>query len=297
MNKAYPLGEIQKLLAPAQNILVLIPATPTFDQVASGLALFLSLTKSGKQVSILSPDQPVVEFSRLVGADKISDKVPAGELVLTINTPIENIEKVTSNDEGGKLNLVIQPKPGLPPVTQEDILFTPSGAMADLLIVIEPKRLDSLGKIYKENEKLFQEKPVVNINHYTKAESLGTLNVLDSGASSSSEIVVALLEGLQLPADEDITQNLLLGLKQATQSFQSSNTTADTFEAAAFCLRHGGSRTLPQPRREEPKEPVQPIETKQASEEAPVAESEAQLQTTPQPDWFEPKIYRGSKIG
>lgn len=278
MNKSYPLLEIQNLLASAQNIFIMMPGAANFDQIASALALYLALLRSGKQVSVLSGDEMTVEFSHLVGVDKVVGKPQGGDLVITINTPVGNVEKVTSSDEGGKLNLVIRSKTGLPSLKKEDLIFSSTGGTADLLFLLEPRKLESFGKIYRENESLFREKPTVNISHYPKAEPLGQINVIDPQASCVSEIVVGLLSGLGLAVDEDTSTNLLLGLKNATQNFQSQTITADTFEAAAFCLRHGaGGSHLP------PKE----------SEERP---PQADANQPPSPDWFEPKIYKGSTL-
>ncbi|MDP3998454.1 MAG: hypothetical protein Q8P89_02465 [bacterium] len=274
MNKTYQLTELQKLLASAQSIFVVLPQAANFDQISAGLSLQLALSKSGRAVSVISPDAMTVEFSRLVGVEKISDKASGGDLQITIDIPIGNIEKVTSRDEDGRLNLIIRAKNGIAPVKKEEILFSSAGGVADLVFVIEAKRLDALGKIYKENEALFTDKPVVHISHYPKAESFGQVSVIDPVASSASEIVVALLQGLNLSLDEDIAQNLLAGLRTATSNFQSSATTADTFEAASICLRHSIVR-----------------------QQAPVVESNPEKdQPDVSPDWFEPKIYKGSTL-
>ncbi len=267
MNKNYPLDDLRKLLSTAQNFFVLLPKSASFDQVASALALFLALEKSGKQVSVLSPDEMLVEFSHVVGVDRVTGQIPQGEMVITVNVPLENIEKVTSGDEGQRLHLTIRPKPGTPSLKKEDLLFSSSGALAEALFVFEVRQLESLGKIYEENRNLFQEKPLVNVSHYPKAEPFGKINIIDPSASCCSELTLGLIVGLGLPVDEDVASNLLLGLKNGTQNFGSSQVGADTFEAAAFCLRHGAGSL--------------PVETKEAN---------------PQPDWLEPKIYKGSTI-
>lgn len=276
MNKSYPSDEIKKLLEPAQSALVVIPSSPNFDQVASGLALYLAILKSGKQATVLSPEAMTVEFSHLVGVDKIGDQMPSGELVLTINAPIDNIEKVSSTDEGGKLNLTIRPKPGTAVVKPEDISFSQIGQVPDVIFVIEARRLDSLGSIYKGNENLFSEKSIINISHYPKAEQFGAVNVIDPSSPCASEIVVGLIENLGIASDEDIATNLLLGLRNGTANFQSSQVNPETFEAAALCLRWGAGK------------PQAPI--RQNNEEAPSPVA------APSPDWFEPKIYKGSTL-
>ncbi len=280
MHKDYSLGELQELLSSAQNFFVFLPLAASFDQVASGLACFLALVKAGKKATILSSEEMRVEFSHLVGVDRIVVKVTNDELVLTIQSPIENVEKVSTNDTGGKLNIVIRPKAGCPPVEQEEVVFSSSGGSADLLLVIEPRKLESLGRIYEENKDLFSQKPIVNVSHFAKAENLGRVNIIDGQAACCAEVVIGLLAGLNLSADEDLANNLLLGLRQGTQSFQNLAVTADTFEAAAWCLRNGaGKSPLASPLPEEPVPPAVP----------PAGGA-------PSPDWFEPKIYKGSTL-
>lgn len=277
MNKTYPYDEIKKILDPIQSALVVVPSSPSFDQVASGLALYLALLKAGKQATILSPEAMTVEFSHLVGVDKIGDKMPSGDLVLTINAPMDNIEKVSSTDENGKLNLTIRPKPGMAPIKPEDIAFCQVGQVPEIIFIVEARRLDSLGAIYQGNESLFKEKPVVNISHYQKAEPFGTVNVIDPAAPCASEIVVGLVEKLGLVIDEDIATNLLLGLRNGTANFQALGVNPETFEAAALCLRWGaGKATLP---------------VRQGNERGTPPPTEV-----PSPDWFEPKIYKGSTL-
>lgn len=225
MNKAF--SELGSLLTPAQTILITIPKNPNFDQAAACLALFLSLQKTGKQVSVLSSEEMTVGFSHLVGVDKIGSKLDGQDLVVSL--PMEKVEKVTSSDEGGRLNLVIRAKPGSLPIKKEEIVFSSTRPTVDLILAIGVDKLENLGKIYQENKNLFEENPLVNIGP----------NFLNPQASSCSEVVADLIQNLGLPVDEDIGGNLLLGLREATDNFQNPTTTAATFEAAAFCLKTG----------------------------------------------------------
>jgi len=272
MVKNYPFSEAREFIESAQNILICLPRGVTLDQVAAGLSLFLSLSKTGKNVSIVSPELMTVGFSHLVGVDKVADKVAGGNLVLTIDAPIENIEKVSTSDDGQRLSLVIIPKTGVPPLTKEQIIFNHAGATLDLIITVGVERLENLGKIYEENQALFREKPIINLDKRPQNTNFGKLNILDTESPSYSEMVAAIIHDLILPIDEDISGNLLQGIREATNNFQNPRVSADTFEAAAFCLRMGGKKNL-----------------------EPSVDGEKKTQAAPQ-DWFEPKIYKGSSI-
>ncbi|PJE67822.1 hypothetical protein COU95_00255 [Candidatus Shapirobacteria bacterium CG10_big_fil_rev_8_21_14_0_10_40_9] len=279
--KTYSFAEIQRLLGPAQNILICLPKSITLDQAAAGLSLFLSLGKAGKNVNIVSAEPMTVGFSHLVGLDKVADKISGVNLVLTIDAPIENIDKISTQDDGKRLSLVIAPKTGMPPVSREQIIFNQGGTGTDLVITVGARRLEGLGKIYLENQGIFQGKPIINIDNNSQNSNFGRLNIIDPDASSCSEMVASLICGMGFPADEDIGSNLLLGLKEETRNFQIEKVSADTFETAAFCLRVGGRREAVLKPEESVKE-VKKVEEKKPSQ--------------PPSDWLEPKIYKGSTL-
>jgi len=280
MKKAYPSSQIQNLITSSQKILVLLSKNPSFDQVASGLSLYLSLEKAGKQVFVASPDKMVVGFSHLVGLDKVKTELTGNDLVVTLVTPIENIEKVfTTNEETGSLQIVIRAKPGRPPVKKGDLSFSSQGALPDLIFTIGVRKPEGLGRLYQEKKEMFSQKPVINIDNHPQNTAFGRLNLVDSRAACLSEIIVALLSELGLPVDQDIGSNLVLGLRRATDNFQSQKVSADTFEAATLAMRfQGGAKKL------------SPPEGRPASPDASQAPSE------PPAEWLEPKIYKGSTL-
>ena len=274
MNDFYPFNELQSLLSSGRNFLIAFPQKANFDQVAASLALYLSLRKAGKNVHLVSPEPMRVEFSHLVGVDKVSNKITGGDLVVTLDYPITNIDKVSYNDEGGKLNLVVKVKPGSKTISREQILFNASeSSLYDLIFVIGVVQAEDLGHLHQSHQDLLKKSSVVSINNGTS--TVGTLNFLNPQASACTEIVASLIKALALPVDEDIGSNLLLGLKQATGNFQSPKMNPETFEAAAFALRMGG-------RKEE------------MSFQAPP--SAERTKKKPSPDWLEPKIYRGTSL-
>jgi hypothetical protein len=273
MNHSYPLNELQQPLNSGRNFLIAFPQKTNFDQVAASLALYLSLKKTGKNVSLVSPEPMRVEFSHLVGVDQVANKITGGDLVVTLDYPITNIDKVSYNDDGGKLNLVVKTKPGAKPITREQTIFNASGSsLYDLIFLIGVVQAEDLGHLYQGDKDLLKKSPVASINNGTS--NVGTINLTNPQASACTEIVASLIKALALPIDEDIGSNLLLGLKQATGNFQNPKVNPDTFEAAAFALRMGG---------------------KKEGTGLPVSSGE-KSKKKPSPDWLEPKIYRGTSL-
>lgn len=305
MLNSYDFSPVRKALATAQSILVVLPVRPNQDKVAAALGLFLSLQKMGKGVSIVCPDEMTVEFSSLVGVDKISQRMDGNNLIISFDYIEDSIEKVSYNIEGDKFNLIIQPKEGSLPLSANKIDYTYSGHQADLIFIIGGASLENLGEIYQKNKKLFQQDRIVNLDRQSNNTHFGKINLVDTEAPSCAQLVIGLLSNLRLPVDTDIASNLFYGLQQATRHFALPNAGPGTFEAAAFCLRAGARRSaITQPKtRKRRKVPLKPMTAKMSVSRppGPFKDKASQLEKRPEelpqdasPDWFEPKIYRGN---
>lgn len=294
------LSSLRESLAPAQTVLILLPQNPNRDKIAASLALFLSLKKAGKRVTIVCPTQMTVEFSDLIGVDQIGIKLSGRNLIISFDYIEDSIEKVSYNIENNKFNLVIQPKPGFPPLSLEKVDYSYSGEGADLIFTIGAQDLKDLGKFYQESKSLFENQSIVNIDLSSANNQFGKINLIDPAASSCSEIVAHLISRLGLPVDEDIASNLFLGIERTTGGFTSGEVGAATFEAAAFCLRAGARRMAPRRRpekRPKKKVPLKPMPTEVSAAkkpEEPAPKEPLGGKKKPSPDWLEPKIYKGN---
>jgi len=276
MNQKFDFSSLQRELTPVQRILIAVPPNPDLDKIASALSLYLSLKKTGKTVTVSCPKQMTVEFSQLVGVDQVTDKLDRKSLVISFDYVKDSIEKVSYNVEGDRFNLVIQPKSGFAPLDTKSVTYNYSGADSELIFVIGAQKLEDLGGLYESEKNFYEKNQVVNIDYHPQNTQFGKMNILNPQASSYSEMVTSILNNLNLPIDQDIATNLLVGLKSATNNFQSPNISADTFEAAAYCLRSGAKR----------------IEEKSSLEEKGLQEEKSKT-IPPSSNWLTPKIYKG----
>ena len=278
------LQELKTKLGTAQTVLLSIPTNPSQDVVASALALYLSIKQAGKTVSIVASSAPVVRDSHLVGLDKITEDVGGTNLVITLDVPENIIDKVTSNTEGGHLNLIIAPAKGAAPLTAQNVKFGYSGAAADLVMVIGAADLKDIGALAEKELELFKTERIANISN--QVGSFGAINITDP-SSSNSELVTALLKELALPLDVDIANNLMQGIESATSGLSSPNMTADTFEALAVLYRTGARRAIP----------TAPGQTARIVSDMPIIDHGspvAPVADVPSEDWTKPKIFKGS---
>ena len=235
------ISKISALLGKSNDILIVLPIQPTVDAAAAALSFSLSLSKSQKQSTVACSEPITVGLNRLVGVNKITDKIGSRNLIASFDYIEDSIEKVSYSISEGKFNLVIKPKEGFPPMDTEKVSYSYSGASADLLISIGAPRPENLGKIFHNERKLFDEQETINIDTSPLNSQFGKSNLVDPRSSSLSEIVGLMIKYLNMPIDADIATNLLAGMETATNNF-TVKTRAETFEMIAWCMKNGGRR-------------------------------------------------------
>ena len=242
MNKKnYHFSALNAWLNERNDFYLLLPHQPKLDQVAAICSLASSLKKSGQSAQVLAPKAIQVKFNQIYGVDKISHQLRGRNFIIDINYPLENVEKINWDDkQDSRVSLIIQSKRGVNPIEETMVSFNKKGGQIKNIISLGINSASELNQILKQvtGEEFSQLPPVVNINK--GGDFFGEVKVIDKEASSFSEIVIALMEGLSFSLGPDEANNLLLGLQAATNSFSSELVSADIFEAAAFCLRAGG---------------------------------------------------------
>ena len=246
--KSYPFSELNLWLSKVGEIYILLPEKPSLDLVASACSISSSLKKGGKKTVLVCPEEVKVKFSQVHGVNEIRNKISERSFVISINYNLEDVEKVAWDDKEKKVNLIIQPKEEAPTIHKDMVSFSSRGGKVSNIIALgfrSSQELQAGLNRLGQNSNLLDQIEMVNIGIGIEweREGFGQIKIIDSQASSFSEIIAALVEGLSLPFNEIEASNLLLGLRAATNSFSAANLGADAFEAAAFCLRAGGRLT------------------------------------------------------
>ncbi len=318
MNYQADIDKIKELLEKAKDVLIVTHERPTADSIGSALALYLGLTAMGKKVTIACPDPMTVELSSFIGVNKVAAEIGKKNFIISLDYSEGSIEKVSYNIEGNKFNLVIEPREGFDSFSQEKVHFSNAGTAADVIITVDTIHLGGLKKLYETEKDLFASKPIVNIDRHPNNSLFGQVNIVDPQASSSAELIYAILVGLGASLTQDSATNLLNAVYGSTNSFMNQNVTSQAFELAAACMKSGAKRfrrgnTASQTISEEmPKEekavtqsveqslpiPSQPVEAHMppVSPTEHVAQQPKKAQEAPA-DWLKPKIFKSSNLG
>ena len=314
-NNQNTLARIQEITTKCRSSVIIVPPNPSIDAIAASTSFYLALNKMGKTVSLVCSQKPQ---SDLVASDKFQNIIGAGGDSLMVSFPYTDgaIDKVDYNIQGETFNLIITPRPGFQKLQPNQVNFSYTGGLVDMIIVIDAPTLSSLGTIYTNNQNQFTGKDIINIDRHLTNAYFGTVNYVNKTVSSISELILSILQTLRVEIDRDIATNLYAGAAASTNNFTSYSTNADTFEHIATLLRLGavkkafkkpGSVATP-PTMNFQSQPVRPQpqvinSIPGHSPEVPKSSSIESVEkevTTEKPqtsqEWLKPKIFKGGGL-
>ena len=232
--------QIFEQIKKAGKILIALPEALSADSLASGLALRAFLSKQQKDVILGSSGQVPDNMKFLPGSNDVRSSIAAGKsLVVTLDTSIKKLDEISYETKDEKVEIFLKPKDG--EFTAEDISFSRDKFPLDLVITLEAKSLEDLGKLYEQNTDLFFETPKINIDNQSGNEYFGAINLVDVTATSAAEILTGLFgQYEQQLIDEDVATCLLAGIIAKTHSFQHVQTTPKAFLKASELITLGG---------------------------------------------------------
>jgi len=309
-------------LTSAERILIVSAESSGFDGLASSLGLCLSFQKLGKNVTVIAQPPTVGDARNLYGVNKIGKIGGNQNFVIVIGDAINNVDKVTYFLEKDQLKIVVHPLQGAKGVSRNQVSFEQVSSKPDLIFTIGIRSQEELNKEVIQDQNIDSDIWIVAINNQNSNHKFAQANLVDTQATSLSEIVASFIEELALPVDEDISYNLYSGLSYATNYFSPARTTANSLQVASWLIKFGAGKasfavtykninTTTQDfigETESPRSPqtgfLKPSTLKPPTMDPQIQQSQKtnvqQLTSTDKPteeeDWFKPpKIYKGSK--
>ncbi|MEK7634125.1 MAG: DHH family phosphoesterase [Patescibacteria group bacterium] len=309
MDNQNTLLRIQEISTKCRSAVIIIPPNPLIDAIAASTSLYLALNKMGKTVSLVCSQKPQ---SDLVASDKFQNIIGAGGDSLMISFPYSDgaIDKVDYNIQGESFNLVVTPRPGFQKLNPNQVNFSYTGGLVDVIFVIDAPTLNSLGTIYTDNQNQFNGKDIVNIDRHLTNAYFGTVNYVNKTVSSISELILSVLQALKIEVDRDMATNLYSGAAASTNNFTSYSTNAETFEHIATLLRLGAvkkafKKPVPisfQPQSVRPQPTItnsmqgRNVETPKSMPIESVEKEVAAEKPQTSQEWLKPKIFKGGGL-
>lgn len=229
-------------LTKAENISIVVSSDVGFDAIAAGLALYLSLIKLDKNVSIIAKLPSVKDAQSLYAVDRIGKIEGSTNPVIVVDNAIETVEKVTYFLEDTKLKVIIHPLPGVPKISSSQIAVEYSNAPTGLIFALGFNSLHDLRSKITHEQEISPESLIVNINNQQMSQKFAQIDIINPQASGIAEVTAKMIQDFALPIDEDIAYNLYVGIKQSTQSFSPDQASTQTLEIASWLVKFGAGR-------------------------------------------------------
>jgi bifunctional oligoribonuclease and PAP phosphatase NrnA len=225
----------------AKKILIIGHKKPDGDMIGSGLALLKAFSEMEKKAELVITEKIPETFTYLEGLGKVRPKLDYQEgKLIRIDTSKIPVKGLKYQKRENFLDIFLDADKNL----KFEYLEIKNGAdKPDLIVVLDTPDVEAIDAAYDETPELFYEVPIINIDHHAGNEYFGAVNLIDLTATSTSEILVSLLEALQYKiATPDIATALLTGIIADTQSFRSGNTTPKSLTVAAQLLAAGAKQ-------------------------------------------------------
>jgi nanoRNase/pAp phosphatase (c-di-AMP/oligoRNAs hydrolase) len=233
------INQIIEKVSSTNNHLVVLPANPSGDTIAAGLALREFLKKLDKEVTVISPTAPDPRFNFLKGFDSIQTQLNVVKnFVIEVSTKRTELEELSYKKDADKLSIFLKPKNG--EFKEADVSYANANFPYGLIIAVGVGSFERLEHVYGTHAEMFFQTPVVNIDFRTDNETFGQYNLVQVNSTSVSEVVMDLITRFEESMiDEPIATNLLTGIISETNSFQHTRTAPQTFLKASQLVSLG----------------------------------------------------------
>ncbi len=235
--------QIQQILEGTRHILITFRKDGGGDAIGSAVALSLFLEKQGKKVDLVVDDFILPKkFAFLPKAADIQSTIPhLQKFLITIDVKDAGVEELSYDVKDQKLQIFVTPKSGF--LTSDHVKTAQSEFRYDLIIILDSPDLQSLGVWHEKHTELFQQVPVINIDHKPSNEHFGQINLVDITASATAEVVANLMAKLsEVDMNTEIATALLTGMIVKTKSFKGDNIKPQSLSLASSLMHLGANR-------------------------------------------------------
>jgi hypothetical protein len=228
-------------LKQTNNVLVTVKNNPTVDQLAACIGLTLFLNKQGKHATaVFSGEVPsTIEFLK---PEETLEKDTNSLRDFIIALDKSKADKLRYKVEDKVVKIFITPY--RTSLSQDDLEFSQGDFNVDVVMALGVHAREELDQAIVAHGRILHDATVISINS-GKVADLGALNWSDDKASSLSEMVAGLVEGMQANSlDSQMATAFLTGIVAETERFSNTKTTSTTMSISAKLMAAGANQQL-----------------------------------------------------
>lgn len=236
-------------LKQSNNILVTVSSNPSVDQLSACIGLTLALNKLGKHATaVFSGTVPsTLEFLQ---PDKTLEKNTDSLRDFIIALDKAKADKLRYKVEDKVVKIFITPYKTS--ISEKDLDFSQGDFNVDVVIALGVHQQNELDQAITAHGRILHDAVVATVNTKPGGE-LGTVNWLDTTASSLSELTVQLIDLVDKQVmDGQMATALLTGIVAETNRFSNEKTTPAVMSASAELMGFGANPMLVATKLQEP---------------------------------------------
>lgn len=235
--------QIKQLISDKKYILVALPQNADEDALAASVAVKSYLEKQKKQAEIVSSGFVAPKNLNFIlkSAGIKPDLSNLHKFIIKVDVSKSPIDSLSYDVKDNTLSIYLAPKYGA--ITKNELRTAQSSFKYDLIITIGATELETLGNIFQNNTDLFFNTPIINIDHRLANDHFGQINLINSTATSCSEIIFQTFSEIFPDAsDKNIATAILTGMIAKTNSFKSPGVTPQVLNLAGQLIKQGADR-------------------------------------------------------
>ncbi len=238
-------------LKQANNVLVTVSSNPSVDQLAACIGLSLALNKLDKHATaVFSGAIPsTIEFLQPEDTlEKNTDSLR--DFIISLDR--SKADKLRYKVEDQVVRIFITPY--RTSISEADLEFSQGDFNVDVVVALGVHEQKELDRAVTAHGRILHDATVITVNNQDAGGELGSINWLNTNASSLSEMAAALALKLSDKniLDEQIATAFLTGIVAETERFSNDKTKAETMNISASLMAAGANQQLVATKLEEP---------------------------------------------
>jgi nanoRNase/pAp phosphatase (c-di-AMP/oligoRNAs hydrolase) len=228
-------------LKEAQNVLVTVSKNPSVDQLSAAIGFTLALNKLDKHATaVFSGRVPdTIEFLKPEETlEKSTDSLR--DFIIALDK--SKADKLRYKVEDQVVRIFITPY--RTSISEKDLDFSQGDFNVDVVIALGVPEQQDLDEAIQAHGRILHDATVACLS-IDGHQELGTLNIADTKASSLSEMVTELIQGMgQDLIDSQIATALLTGIVAMTNRFSNDRTSPKTMSLSSVLMTAGANQQL-----------------------------------------------------
>jgi len=246
--------QILEKLGAAKNILVTVSNNPNIDQLAACLGLTIWLNKIGKHATAVFSGEVPSTLDFLQPSETLEKNTDSlRDFIISLDKT--KADKLRYKVEENVVKIFITPY--RTSLSADDLEFGQGDFNVDMVVALGVISQSDLDQAITAHGRILHDATVSTITIGDAPSDLGALNWHDATASSLSELVTELGNGLdKSQLDNQIATALLTGIVSETERFSNNKTTPQTMSISAQLLAAGADQQLVATQLETPAAPT-----------------------------------------